>query len=141
MSRLLTLLRSTSLPALAEDCNRLAAQLREELAAIRRETMPQWYRRKDRPPLTPATPVAQAKFGEVLFFDATAADVEFWLPMATEADAWRSVAFVKRNSTNDVIARVVPPNLIHEADQLATTQGGFNVFVWDGVGNWWRQRG
>jgi hypothetical protein len=136
-------LRDGSLPALAEDCNRLVALVREEFAELRRTLQPAWYRRKDRPAITPATtPVVQAKFGEVLFIDTTDGDVEFYLPSATQADAFRSVAFIKRTSTNGVIARTVPPGLIHESDSLTiTSSGGLNVLTWDGVANWWRVRG
>lgn len=135
--------REVSLKALAEDCNRLRDLLREEFRALESRVQPAWYRRRDRSAITPATtPVVQAKFGEVLFIDDSAGDVEFYLPMATQKDAFRSVAFVKRTSTNNVIVRTVPPGRIHESDSFTiSNRQGLTIITWDGVQDWWWHRG
>lgn len=144
MSRLATLskFRASSLVALAEDCNRLVAALREDLSTITRGVMPQWYR-VVRSPITPATtPVVQAKFGEMAFIDTTNGDVDFILPVGSERDAFRSVSYVKRVTANSVVIRAVPPNLIHENPTLTLSAlSGIAFFTYDGGGNWWWHRG
>jgi hypothetical protein len=145
MSRLdlLTRFREASLKVLAEDCNRLRMLVREELSEIRRAFQPLWYRRTDRAVVIPSTtPVVQVKFGEVIFIDTTNGDVEFYLPMATEKDAFRSVGFIKRTSLNNVIVRTVPPGRVQEVETLTVSQRtGLTVLSWDGVQDWWWHRG
>jgi hypothetical protein len=78
----------------------------------------------------------------MLFIDTTDGDVEFYLPMATERDAFRSVAYVKRVTANSVVIRAVPPNLIHENLTLTLSAlSGISFFTYDGAGNWWWHRG
>jgi hypothetical protein len=116
------------------------AELIDEFQDVRNKTVPRWFRERD--VVTPATtPVVRVKFGEILKIDTTSADVPIYLPQATPNDLFRTVAFIKTSSSNNVNVNVVGSGVtIHGSTTLAVSQIGLHYLIWDGLA-WWRQSG